>query len=127
MTQQAGKLRHRIRIEERVPALDSAGDVVQDAGTGEVQYIWQLFANAWAAISPLSAREFIASQTTQAQIVARISIRYREDLNAAMRIVHIRKDMPDKIYNPHGFLSDVDSGLEYMTIPCSEGVSDTGQ
>lgn len=72
-----------------------------------------------ASLEPLSAREFIAAQATQSQITARIVIRYREGLNAAMRILH-----NGRIYNIHGILSDPVSGLDYLTLPCSEGVSD---
>ena len=31
------------------------------------------------------------------------------------------------VYNIHGVLWDKDSGLEYMTLPASMGVSDSGQ
>jgi SPP1 family predicted phage head-tail adaptor len=123
----SGKLRHRVRIEQLVELRDTSGEVIQDPTTGEVQTGWQLVAKAWAGIEPLSAREFIQSATTQAQIVARITIRYREGLDAAMRIVHERKDKPSKVYNIGGLLSDIDSGVEYLTILCSLGVSDTGQ
>lgn len=123
----SGKLRHRVRIEQLVELRDTSGDVIQNPDTGEVTTEWQLVQTVWAAIEPLSAREFIQSATTQAQIVARITIRYRKGLDAAMRLVHQRPDEPDKIYNIGGLLSDIDSGLEYLTIPCSAGVSDTGQ
>lgn len=126
MSIEAGRLRHRIRIEKLVDLLDSNGETIQD-DTGEVARAWVEVATVWAAIEPLSAREFIASQATQSQITARVVIRFREGLNAAMRLVHVRRNMADVIYNPHGFLADKDSGLEYMTIPVSAGVSDSGQ
>lgn len=110
----AGRLRHRVEIQQKV-----AG---QDPVTGEQTYTWQTVSgmdSVPAAIEPLSAREFIAAQATQSQIVARIVMRYREGLDAAMRIVH-----KGKIYNPHGFLPDADSGMEYMTVPVSTGVNE---
>ncbi len=126
MSIEAGRLRHRIRIEELQYLLDSHGDVYQD-DTGATRQDWVEVATVWAAIEPLSAREFIAAQATQSKITARIIIRHRDGLNAAMRLLHLRTGRPDVIYNPAAFLPDVESGLEYMTAPCSTGVSVDGQ
>lgn len=127
MSLEAGRLRHRVRIEELENLLDSNGEAIQDAQTGQLAQEWVEVATVWAAIEPLSAREFIQSQATQSQITARVIIRFRDGLNAAMRLVHVRRDRADVIYNPHGFLADKESGLEYLTIPVSAGVSDSGQ
>lgn len=127
MSIEAGRLRHRVRIEELQNLLDSNGEAIQDENTGEEARAWVEIATVWAAIEPLSAREFIQSQATQSQISARIVIRFRDGLKAAMRLVHVRRSMADVIYNPHGFLADKESGLEYLTIPVSAGVSDSGQ
>lgn len=78
-----------------------------------------VWTNIPASIEPLSAREFIQSQAEQAQVTARITIRYRDGLVPTMRILH-----KSRIYNPTGFLEDKDSGIEYITIPVSEGVND---
>jgi SPP1 family predicted phage head-tail adaptor len=107
----AGKLRHRIAIQEFVSIQDSNGDMTE---------AWETVAgmsSVPAAIEPLSAREFIQSATEQMQSMARITIRYRA-LPAKFRILH-----KSKIYNPAGVLADKDSGLEYLTLPCSEGVN----
>jgi SPP1 family predicted phage head-tail adaptor len=126
MSIEAGRLRHRVRIEQLQYLLDSHGDVYQDAN-GETRQDWAAVDTVWAAIEPLSAREFIAAQATQSQIVARIVIRHRDGLDASMRLVHVRTGRPDVVYNPAAFLPDVDSGLEFMTAPCSTGVSTSGQ
>lgn len=127
MSIEAGRLRHEVRIEKLENLLDSNGEVIQDESTGTVAQAWVEVATVRAAIEPLSAREFIQSQATQSQITARVIIRFRDGLNAAMRLVHVRRDRDDVIYNPHGFLADKESGLEYLTIPVSAGVSDSGQ
>ena len=112
MALDAGKLRHRVTIEKRVD--------VQDAETGGITPSWSaLFTNVPAAIEPLSAREFLTADQLRSKIVARITLRYRPGMNAAQRIKH-----GTKIYNPEGFLVDMDSGVEYVTIPCSEGVNE---
>lgn len=127
MSIEAGRLRHRVRIERLAYLLDSNGDVWQDPGTGETRQDWMPVATVWAAVEPVSAREFMQSQATQAQVTARIVIRHRDGLDASMRLVHVRTGRPDVVYNPHGFIADIDSGLEYLTAPCSTGVSTSGQ
>ena len=107
----AGRLRHRVDIERRVDAQDTSGDL---------ETTWVPFATSVpAAIEPVSARELVAASAVQSKVIARITIRYRAGLDASMRIKH-----GSRIYNPEGFLADKDSGLNYLTIPCSEGVNE---
>lgn len=103
-----GKLRHRVRIEQLVRTIDDNGDAIE---------VWATLATVWAAIEPLSAREFVASQSVQSGVSARITIRYRSDVRPSMRLIH-----GSKVYQIEGVLSDKDSGLEYITLPCTEGV-----
>lgn len=119
----AGKLRHRVRIESYDDVLDSNGDPLR-GDQGEFIKAWQEIATVSAAIEPISAREFIQSSSMQSQITARIVIRHRTGLNAAMRLVHLVNGLPSAYYNPAGFLADKESGLEYLTIPVSAGVND---
>ena len=113
MSLSAGRLRHKVTIQE--PRQQ------QNPDTGAIRTVWVDFAPDVAAeIAPLSVREFIASSQMQSQITARITIRYRTGLTAQMRILH---PSTGKIYNPAGWLADQDSGLEYLTAPCSEGAN----
>ncbi len=107
----AGTLRHRIAIQRP--------EYAQDPVTGEMAPSWVEVAKVYASIEPLSAREFIAAAATQSKVTARIVIRYRLGVDSTMRVQH-----RDKIYNIEGVLADKDSGLEYLTLPCSEGVND---
>lgn len=105
----AGRLRHRVTFQSPVETKDAAGSIT---------VTWQDFAsNVPAAIEPLSAREFVAAQSKQSEITARIVIRARAGITPKMRAVH-----GDKIYAIHGVLPDIDSGREYLTLPVSEGV-----
>lgn len=124
MALDSGKLRHRVRIEKLDYLRDSQGDVIQDPNTGETSQAWVEVATVWAAIEPVSGREFIQSAATQSKVDARIVIRQRDDVDASMRLVHVRLGRPDVVYNPHAFLEDKDSGLEYMTAPCARGVGE---
>lgn len=108
---QAGKLSHRVVIQRQVET--------QDQSNGSIVVGWQDVATVWSQIEPLSAREFIAAQAEASKITTRITVRYRADITAKMRLYHAAKDM---YYNIEGVLADKDSGLEYLTLPCSEGV-----
>jgi len=116
-----GRLRHKVRLEQLVDALDSNGEVIQDQSTGAVERTWVLVSSPWAAIEPLSAREFVAASATQSKVTTRITISYRPGVTAAMRIVH-----NGTVYNIEGTLADRDSGTEYLTLPCSQGASSEG-
>jgi len=108
---QAGKLRHRVIIQKH--------DQSQDPATGEIVTAWVNVATVWAAIEPLSAREFIAAQAGQSQISARATIRYTDGLDATMRLLH-----NGAAYNIEGVLPDPKSGRHYLTLTLSGGVSD---
>ena len=126
MAYAAGKLRHRVRIERLANQVDSNGDPIQDPVSGEVEKQWTEVDTVWAAIEPLSAREFIESSAKQSEISAKIIIRYRSDVLPTDRLVHVVNGAAGKIYNPAGLLQDQDSGMEYLTIPCGEGIN-TGE
>jgi SPP1 family predicted phage head-tail adaptor len=117
----------QVRIERYAELLDTSGLVIQDPNTGEVARDWVEVATVWATIEPLSVREFIQSQEKQSQVSAKIKMRFRDDFDAACRLIHVRVGQPEIIYNPLGILADKDSGLEYLTVPVSAGVSSTGQ
>lgn len=108
---QAGKLRHRVTIQQR--------SQTQDPNTGEIVTAWVDVATVWAAVEPLSAREFIAAQAGQSQITARATIRYTDAVDATMRLLH-----NGAAYNIEGVLPDPKSGRHYLTLPLSEGVTD---
>lgn len=108
---QAGKLRHRVTLQEPVK--------VQNPTTGAVINTWRDVSTIWAEVSPLSAREFIAAQASQGEISTRITIRYRPGVTRKHRIL-----FRGAIYNIEGVLPDPKSGREYLTLTCSEGVND---
>lgn len=110
MSLPAGRLRHRVLIQQQVTTRDDDG--VQTTN-------WVDVATVWASVEPLSAREFIQSGQTQVAVAARITIRYRAGLQASMRILH-----RGQVYNIAGLLPDKVSGLEYITIPVSAGVNE---
>jgi SPP1 family predicted phage head-tail adaptor len=112
-----GKLRHRVKLQTRTDA--------QDPDTGAITQGWSDVATVWASVEPLSAREFIASQATQAKVTARVTIRYRADVVPTMRLVHLKMGT-EVLYNVEGVLADKDSGVEYLTLVCSSGDNESG-
>lgn len=95
-------------------------DRVQDPITGEITTRWVTYRAAVAAkVTPLSGRELIAAQAEYAQMVARIQINYDANVTPAMRAL-----FRGKIYVLHGALPDNVTGLQWLTLPVSEGVSD---
>lgn len=107
----AGDLRHRITLQRP--------EYTQDDITGEMTPSWVEVAKIWASVEPVSVNQFVSAATNQSKVSARIVIRYRKGIDPTMRILH-----RDKIYNIEGVLADKVSGLEYLTLPCSEGVND---
>ena len=107
---QAGKLRHRITLQEPVKE--------QNPTTGSVINTGAMSQPLWAEVAALSAREFIAAQPLRARLPPRITIRYREGVTRKHRIL-----FRGRIYNIEGVLPDPRSGREYLTLPCSEGLT----
>jgi len=106
----AGRLRHRVTIQSVTET--------RDTSTGAIATSWADVATVWAAVEPLSGREFLAAQANQAEVVARILIRYRDDVTAKMRVLH-----GARVYNIRAALPDNESGAEHLTLMVSEGVN----
>lgn len=111
---QAGKLRHRIDIEEFTQ--------VRDPDTGE--FAEPAWVAKWpkcpARVEPLSARDLVAAKAAQSEATARMVIRYRPGVLPTMRIIY-----RGQVYSIEGPpLEDDKSGQEYLTILVSKGVKD---
>jgi SPP1 family predicted phage head-tail adaptor len=108
----AGRLRHRITIEEPQES--------QDATTGAITVAWvALWSNVPAEIVPRSGKEFLAAQQLQAEVTTLITFRWRAGLTAKLRFVH-----GSTIYNPVALLHDPEAGIEYIVAACSQGTND---
>lgn len=105
-----GKLRHRVTLQALETTVDDYG--MESSG-------WVDHATVWADVHPVSAREFIAGGQVNSKVTTRITIRYRDDVEPTMRAVS-----RGKVYQIEGVLPDPDSGLEYLTLPCSTGAND---
>lgn len=113
MTIAAGRLNKRVALQSPT--------ISQDNDTGATTETWGTVATVWASIEPLSVRDFIASDERQSKVAARITIRYRDDIDATWRVVH-----KARTYQIVGVLADQDSGIEYLTLAVAEGVNQGG-
>ena len=103
----AGELRHRVVIQSKSAS--------QSATTGEVTYTWAEVDTVWAAVEPLSEREFISGPAELQQVNTRILMRYRADVTSEMRCT----------WNGHTY--DIESVIHdpmrtQLTLLCVEAV-----
>lgn len=66
--------------------------IVQDPHTGEMIETWVDFVSVFAKIEPLVGREYLAAAAIQAEDTTKFTMRYRGDIDAAMRISFGGKD-----------------------------------
>lgn len=102
---QAGTLRHMVRLYSLVQDQDSTGDMVRS---------YPLVATVYADRQPLSSRDLIAAQAMQNETTERFVIRWRSDVDTTWRL-----GFAGKVYAILGAQADQDSGIEYLTLTCS--------
>ncbi|MQZ57938.1 phage head closure protein [Acinetobacter junii] len=107
----AGELCHRVVIQQNV-------NTERDDYGHEQPANWQVFLTLWAKVSPLSAKDLIAAQAAQSQVIARLKIRYRTDIDSTMRVVF--RGETYAIDSPA--LNDDETGNIYSTFLLSRGV-----
>lgn len=116
MATAAGRYRHRIAIQQ---AVEKRGE------GGSVEVVWVTIPgneSVPARIVYSTAREFIAAQQMQSEIVGKISIRHtrqRDSFTGKVRIVH-----NGKIFNTKGFLPDNNSGTSELTAFVTQGLNE---
>lgn len=77
-----GKMRHRITFQRFGGSLDDYGDPLQADDSQ-----WDDAATVWAAIDPISGREFYAAEQSQSEVSHKVRCRYKSGLDTAMRII----------------------------------------
>lgn len=76
----AGQLDQRVTIQRRT--------MVQNPNTGAMVESWAPLFTCWAAVEPLTGREFIAAQAAVSEVTARIRMRFRPWMTAEDRVIH---------------------------------------
>lgn len=106
----ASELRHRVTIQILGPDRDS--------DNYPISVEWVEYKKLWAKVTHLSGKDLIAAQANQSKVVARLKIRYREDINTEMSVIYKGK----RYAIDSQALEDVGSGNEYITFLLSEGI-----
>jgi len=105
----AGKLSKRITIQTPTETADSYG---------EPDLSWSSYHECWASIEPVSGRELVASQQTQAMVSHLVRIRYKAGVTPRMRVKYM-KDGTARYFGI-GSVVNVDERNEEMQLACSE-------
>ncbi|RKG31490.1 phage head closure protein [Acinetobacter tianfuensis] len=104
MTQNAGELRHRIMVQHFTSGRDEDGYPIPEQWTDYVQL--------WAKVTHLSGKDLIAAQASQSKVIARLKIRYREDIDTTMRVIYKGKTYAIDSQA----LEDTNTGYESVTF-----------
>lgn len=104
-----GKLRHRLRVQQRVETPD---------GAGGVSYEWTDVVRVWGDVQTTTGRELQAAKQTVPTLTHQVVIRYRSDLTAAMRVVTDDGHVLDI-----AALQDPDGRRRQLTVLCEEKVA----
>ena len=82
---QAGKLRHRVKLQELTEAADNTGQLIKN---------WNTIATVWADITPKGVTEFTKENLAFSTKFYDVKIRWTKSLSETMIIVNkkIRKD-----------------------------------
>lgn len=99
-----GALSARVRIERPVETTD---------GMGGATVTWTVVAHAWANIAPGAGREFWSIQHAQPTASHLITLRYRTDVIAGMRVV-----AGTAAYRVIAPPMDVEHRHEYLQLTC---------
>lgn len=75
----AGDLDQRVTVERFTSTQDELGQPIES---------WAPLFTCWAAVEPLTGREFIAAQAAQSEVTARIRMRFRPWMTAEDRVIH---------------------------------------
>ena len=75
----AGQLDQRVTVERFTATYDELGQPIES---------WAPLFTCWAAVEPLTGREFIAAQAAQSEVTARIRMRFRPWMTAQDRVIH---------------------------------------
>lgn len=73
------QLNKRVTIERKATGQDAFGQPL----TG-----WEPVATVWASIEDMTGRQYFAAQAAQNQVQTKVTIRHRDGIEPAMRVIH---------------------------------------
>ena len=75
----AGQLDQRVTVERFTATTDELGQPIE---------AWAPLFTCWAAVEPLTGREYLAAQAAVSEVTARIRMRFRPWMTAQDRVIH---------------------------------------
>lgn len=103
----AGKLRHKVEIQEKIVSRDSMG--------GE-EITWVPFIYCRCQISPLSGREYFAAQQVQSTVSHKMQMRYQPGIKPTHRI-----QWGERVFDINASLNKDERNVE-LIIFCTEAI-----
>ena len=100
----SGQLDQRISVERLQGGVDELGQPLPDT--------WAPLFTCWAAVEPLTGREYLAAQAAVSEVTAKIRMRFRPWMTAEDRVIH-----DGTIYNIVGLI-DVRSANRELVLMC---------
>ena len=76
----AGQLDQRVTVERQQGGFDELGQPLPDT--------WAPLFTCWAAVEPLTGREYIAASAAVSEVTARIRMRFRPWMTNTDRVIH---------------------------------------
>jgi SPP1 family predicted phage head-tail adaptor len=76
----SGQLDQRISVERLQGGVDELGQPLPDT--------WAPLFTCWAAVEPLTGREYLAAQAAVSEVTAKIRMRFRPWMTAEDRVIH---------------------------------------
>lgn len=104
-----GKLRHRVRIEEKIRTSDGAGGAA---------VTWQEVVTIYCEIIPLGGMARLAAEQAESTISLRIRLRWRDGLRQGQRVV--KKGPTTDRYFMIENVVDPDERRNWLILDCSE-------
>lgn len=101
----AGALRERVIIQQRTSTPD---------GQGGRDVVWSTLATTWAMVEPLTGTERLQAGAETSVLSHRITMRYRADVSAVLRLVWRRR-----VLEIHTVASP-DARREWLVLDCSQ-------
>jgi SPP1 family predicted phage head-tail adaptor len=108
----AGPLRYQVTIQRPEVDTDERGEAIVTS--------WVKVATVYAAIEPLSGREWLASAQFRPGVTTRIRIRWRDGIDASMRVLH-----RSTVYNIDAVIPQF-QGMSEAHLMCGDGVITEG-
>jgi SPP1 family predicted phage head-tail adaptor len=99
----AGQLDQRVTVERFTSTQDELGQPIES---------WAPLFTCWAAVEPLTGREYLAAQAAVSEVTARIRMRFRPWMTAQDRVIH-----NGTTYNIVSLI-DVRSGHRELVLMC---------